>query len=137
MPEGMELKFSQMGEEWPFFWVFPARCESKDPETGIVRRHHLHKKAFGAALRVAVRRAGISKRVTAHTFRHGFATAYLLAGGNLRELQRLMGHSDLETTEIYLHCLPSECDRIGSPWDVGEERREAEGKVIRPVFRVA
>jgi len=58
-----------------------------------------------------------SKRLTAHSFRHGFATAYLLAGGHLRELQRLLGHTKLETTEIYLHCLPSLTDRIGSPWD--------------------
>jgi len=136
MPEGMDLKFRNMGKDWPFFWVFPAKCQSKDPETGMVRRHHLHKKAFGAALRIAVRRSGLSKRVTAHTFRHGFATAYLLCGGNLRELQRLLGHSHLETTEIYLHCLPNECDRIGSPWDVEPVRPEPT-KIISPIFRIA
>lgn len=118
MPEGMEMKYASLGRDWAFFWVFPAGGESEDPETGMVRRHHLHKKSFGKALKEAVRRAGIAKRVTAHAFRHGFATAYLLAGGNLRELQRLMGHASMETTEIYLHCLPNEQDRIGSPWDV-------------------
>jgi integrase len=137
MPDGMELKFSQSGKEWPFFFVFPARGESKDPVSGIVRRHHLHKKAFGSALRIAVRRSGIAKRVTAHTFRHGFATAYLLAGGNLRELQRLLGHTHIETTEIYLHCLPNECDRIGSPWDVDAAPRPEPNKIITPLFRIA
>lgn len=136
MPPGMELKFKTMGKDWPFFWVFPARGESKDPVSSIVRRHHLHKKAFGAALRIAVRRSGISKRVTAHTFRHGFATAYLRCGGNLRELQRLLGHTHLETTEIYLHCLPNECDRIGSPWDV-ETARPEPSNIVTPIFRVA
>lgn len=136
LPEGMQLKFKNTGKDWPFFWVFPARGESKDPATGIIRRHHLHKKAFGAALRVGVRRSGVAKRVTAHTFRHGFATAYLLCGGNLRELQRLLGHTHLETTEIYLHCLPNECDRIGSPWDVDTTRPEP-SKIITPLFRIA
>lgn len=136
MPEGMQLKFKNMGKDWPFFWVFPARGESTDPVSKIVRRHHLHKKAFGAALRTAVRRAGIAKRVTAHTFRHGFATAYLLAGGNLRELQRLLGHSHLETTEIYLHCLPNETDRIGSPWDM-DTSRPAPVNIVSPVFKIA
>lgn len=117
LPEGMDLKFKNFGVEWPYFWVFPAAGQSLDPESGIVRRHHVHDKSLGKPLRVAVRRAGVSKRVTAHTFRHGFATLYLLAGGNLRELQRLLGHKDLATTEIYLHCLPNDMDRIGSPWD--------------------
>ncbi len=136
MPPGMQLKFSQMGKDWPFFWVFPSAGESKDPVSGIIRRHHLHKKAFGAALRIAVRRSGIAKRVTAHTFRHGFATAYLMAGGNLRELQRLLGHASMETTEIYLHCLPNETDRIGSPWDV-EATRPEPAKILTPIFRIA
>ena len=136
MPRGMDLKFKNTGKDWPFFWVFPARGESKDPVSGMIRRHHLHKKAFGAALRVAVQRSGISKRVTAHTFRHGFATAYLLAGGNLRELQRLLGHAHLETTEIYLHCLPNECDRIGSPWDVATTR-QVPTNIVSPIFKIA
>jgi site-specific recombinase XerD len=71
-------------------------------------------------MRVAVRRSGIDKRATAHAFRHGFATAYLIAGGNLRELQDRLGHESIETTMRYLHCLPQNFDRIGSPWDTPE-----------------
>jgi len=137
MPEGMDRKFSGLGKDWAFFWVFPASGQSKDPETGIVRRHHLHKKAFSKALGIAVRRAGIAKRVTAHTFRHGFATAYLLKGGNLRELQRLLGHSSMETTEIYLHCLPNENDRIGSPWDVEPVAAPTNSTIVPFQYRVA
>lgn len=117
LPDGVALKYPRVGEDWPFFWVFPAAGDSTDPQTGIVRRHHVHPKSFARPMRTAVRRAGVAKKVTAHSFRHGFATAYLLAGGNLRELQRLLGHTSIETTEIYLHCLPSHTDRIGSPWD--------------------
>lgn len=116
--EQLVRKYPSHGVKWPFFWVFPAGGESRDPESGIRRRHHLHVKSFSKALRVAVDRSGIDKRITSHSFRHGFATAYLLAGGNLRELQQRMGHESIETTQRYLHCLPQDFDRIGSPWDV-------------------
>lgn len=122
----LSRKFPSHGLEWPFFWVFPAAGESVDPVSGIRRRHHIHDKSFAKAVRPAVRRAGIDKRVTAHSFRHGFATAYLLAGGNIRELQERLGHESIETTMIYLHCLPNEFDRIGSPWDVGGVHEVAE-----------
>lgn len=111
-------KFPSHNKEWPFFWVFPSAKESQDPESRIIRRHHIHDKSFSKAVRPAVRRAGIDKRITAHSFRHGFATCYLLAGGNLRELQDRLGHDSIETTMGYLHCLPQNFDRIGSPWDV-------------------
>jgi integrase len=124
IPEAFRIKAPSYGKDWPFFWVFPADRESRDPASGIIRRHHVHDRSFAKPLRRAVREAGIAKRLTAHSFRHGFATAYLLAGGNLRELQRLMGHTSMETTEGYLHCLPSDVDRIGSPWDVETRSRE-------------
>lgn len=114
--EQLVRKFPSHGAEWPFFWVFPSAKESRDPVSGIIRRHHVHDKSFNKAVRPAVRRAKIAKRVTAHSFRHGFATAYLLAGGNLRELQERMGHDSIDTTMGYLHCLP-QFDRIGSPLD--------------------
>lgn len=116
--EQLVNKYPSHGVEWPFFWVFPSAKESTDKKSGITRRHHLHSKSFAKALRPALRRSGIDKRVTAHSFRHGFATAYLLAGGNIRELQDRMGHESIETTMDYLHCLPQNFDRIGSPWDV-------------------
>jgi integrase len=116
--EQLVRKFPSHGKEWPYFWVFPSAKESQDPETKIIRRHHVHPKSFSKAIRPAARLARIDKRVTAHSFRHGFATCYLLAGGNVRELQDRLGHEQIETTMIYLHCLPQNFDRIGSPWDV-------------------
>ena len=137
IPEAFQIKAPSYGADWPFFWVFPAANESRDPATGIVRRHHVHDRSFAKPLRKAVREAGIAKRLTAHSFRHGFATAYLLAGGNLRELQRLMGHADMETTERYLHCLPADTDRIGSPWDIETRPREIPASSIVPFRRAA
>jgi integrase len=115
--DALARKMPSHSLEWPFFWVFPSAKESRDKASGIVRRHHIHDKSFAKAVRPAVRRADIDKRVTAHSFRHGFATAYLLKGGNIRELQDRLGHDSIETTMGYLHCLPLNFDRIGSPWD--------------------
>lgn len=117
IPRPVANKSPRAGNDWAFFWVFPAAGESKCPETGIVRRHHIHKKSLSRPLRAATRRAGVAKRVTAHSFRHGFATAYLMAGGNIRELRDLLGHQSIQTTEVYLHCLPTFTDRVGSPLD--------------------
>jgi integrase len=117
IPRSIANKSPKAGEDWALFWVFPSAGESCCPETKIRRRHHIHQKSLAKPVRKATQRAGIAKRVTAHAFRHGFATAYLMAGGNLRELRDLMGHKSIETTEIYLHCLPSFTDRVGSPLD--------------------
>ncbi len=54
----------------------------------------------------------------AHTLRHSFATAMLINGANLIEVQELLGHSSVETTQVYAHCLPQLARRICSPLDV-------------------
>lgn len=120
IPGSLSRKYPRAGEEWAWFWLWPAPGESTDPESGIVRRHHRHEEGFSKALKVAVRRSGIGKRVTAHAFRHGFATAYLENGGTVPELQELLGHAHIETTEIYTHCLPRIASRAVSPLDRGE-----------------
>lgn len=75
-----------------------------------------------AAIPVATRRAGVLKHVKAHVFRHTFATEYLLNGGDVRSLQELLGHTRLDTTMVYLHCLPTIAARISSPLDRGDRK---------------
>lgn len=123
LPDGLERKFPNAGREWPWFWFWPAAGESEDPRTGIVRRHHLHEDTLGKALKAATLRAGISKRVTAHTLRHSFATALLESGAGIHQVQELLGHTSVETTQVYLHCLPMLGKRIVSPLDAAAERR--------------
>lgn len=117
LPNGLERKYPRAGAEWAWYWLWPGRNLSRDPETQIVRRHHTHENGFQKAIKAAAHRAGIAKRVKVHTLRHSFATHYLEGGGSLAILQKLLGHAHLETTSIYLHCLPSVVNSARSPLD--------------------
>jgi site-specific recombinase XerD len=75
-------------------------------ETGERRRWHVHESKLQKALYLAVRKANIPKRVTAHTFRHSYATHLLQANYDIRTIQTKLGHSSLKTTMIYTHCVP-------------------------------
>lgn len=117
VPNGLEVKYPRAGSEWHWFWLFPARGLSRDPDTGIVRRHHVHEDGFGKVLKAAAVRARIGKRVKVHTLRHSFATHLVDAGTPLPKVQKLLGHSHLDTTEIYTHCAPKEIAAVQSPLD--------------------
>lgn len=117
LPGTLEAKYPNAGREWCWFWVFPGRNLSRDPRSGIVRRHHAHEDGLSKHLKSAVRRAGIGKRVTMHVLRHSFATHQLERGVPLHKLRDALGHNDISTTEIYLHVLPKEVASIGSPLD--------------------
>ncbi|MDF1741198.1 MAG: integron integrase [Verrucomicrobiales bacterium] len=103
IPGALSRKFSLAAEEFKWFWLFPARQTSMDPETGVKRRHHLHGQVYSDAIKRASEAIGIEKRVTSHALRHSFATHLLEAGTDLRTIQELLGHEDITTTEIYLH----------------------------------
>ena len=68
-------------------------------------------------IREAAARAGVSKRVTCHTFRHSFATHLLEAGYDVRQVQVLLGHKDLRTTQLYLHVMNRPAVAVASPLD--------------------
>ena len=117
LPDALAYKYPNAPKEWKWQYVFPAKNLSVDPRSGMTRRHHLSDKVLQSAMRRAVRSAEIHKHVTVHTLRHSFATHLLMVGTNIREVQELLGHKNVETTMIYTHVMREIGNRPQSPLD--------------------
>lgn len=132
LPGGLERKFPNGGKEWPWFWMFPALGESVDPVSKVLRRHHVHEDTLGKALKAACHKCGMGKRVSAHTLRHSFATNMLTGGHSITQVQELLGHTSVETTQVYLHCVPEFARAVVSPLDAGGKVLRFPGAFINP-----
>jgi integron integrase len=115
--EGLDRKFPNGGKQWPWFWVFPGKGLSRDPRSGIYRRHHTHENGLQKAVTKAAQVAGIGKRVSCHTLRHGYITALVQAGEDISKVQALAGHKHIATTQIYIHIAPKAVASVKSPLD--------------------
>jgi len=118
LPYALARKYPHADREWGWHYVFPAKGLSRDPRSGIVRRHHIHENSLQKAVKLAAKNSGIIKKVSPHTFRHSFATHLLMDGSDIRSIQELLGHKDVSTTMIYTHVLRDQgVQRIKSPLD--------------------
>jgi integron integrase len=102
--------------DWRWQFLFPSQILRRD-EQGRGTRWHADTGVLDRFIRRAVSEAGISKRVSCHTFRHSFATHLLEAGYDVRQVQTLLGHADLKTTMLYTHVMNRPAVAVVSPLD--------------------
>jgi len=86
--------------------------------SGKIGRHHVSDNNVQEIIRKAIRKAEIPKHGSVHTLRHSFATHLLMNGVNIREVQELLGHKNVETTMIYTRVMRNMANAPQSPLDI-------------------
>lgn len=117
LPHALREKYSNAAYDLNWHYLFPASKLSIDPENKAIRRHHLDERGVQRSVKKAAKEALIHKSVSCHTLRHSFATHLLLNGSDIRTVQDQLGHSDLRTTQIYVHILQRGGNAVVSPLD--------------------
>jgi integron integrase len=117
IPYSIEKKYPSVSKDFGWYFLFPGKSLSKDPITGIIRRHHVHESNIQRGVKKAIKMAEIYKQAGCHTFRHSFATHLLENGYDIRSVQELLGHKDVRTTMIYTHVMQKGPLAVKSPLD--------------------
>ena len=117
LPGALAQKFRSAGKELKWQYVFGSKNISIDPVCGKRARHHMNEKSVQRTIRWAIKQAGIMKHATCHSFRHSFATHLLESGYDIRTVQELLGHKNVNTTMIYTHVLNKGGKGVYSPLD--------------------
>ncbi len=120
LPFALDKKYPNAGCEYGWQYVFPSHNLSVDPRSGLKRRHHVSESMLQKAVKKAIKQAGITKMGSPHIFRHSLATHLLQSGYDIPTVQKLLGHTDVRTTMVYLHVLEKDKIEVVSPADMLE-----------------
>jgi integron integrase len=117
LPNALAKKYPNANKELAWQYLFASDMLSKDPRSGNMGRHHLNPRTIQKSVKEAIKKSGINKHASCHTFRHSFATHLLESGYDIRTVQELLGHADVNTTMIYTHVLNKGGRGVISPAD--------------------
>ena len=118
LPDAWGRKSPKSRLDFAWWYLFAAEDYSRCPLDGKLYRHHRCMDHIGRQINQAAIKSGCSKRITSHCLRHSFATHSLENGVPIHVIQKLMGHTDIATTETYLHVTKDGATAAKSPLEV-------------------
>ena len=117
LPNSLRKKYPAAEQALGWQYLFPSAIVRMDKTFNVERRWYTSTRTLQKAVKRAIQIAGVHKHGGCHTFRHTFATELLRAGYDIRTIQELLGHTSVQTTQIYTHVVKQGPHEVRSPLD--------------------
>lgn len=117
LPAALRYKYPNASSEWNWYWLFPSSRLAVEPRTAESLRWHRYPSTLQRAFHDALKISAVVKNASVHSLRHSFATHLIEAGYDIRTIQELLGHRNVQTTMIYTHVAQKNTLGVISPLD--------------------